>query len=79
MQKLTDKEIEKKWRELEDVLFIEAKDFYEGNEEYKDDIKLLLANNWFVFNAGTSLQDVWHWFSEQHSKGVGWLMNELRG
>lgn len=58
MQKLTDKEIEKKWRELEDVLFIEAKDFYEGNEEYKDDIKLLLANNWFVFNAGTSLQDV---------------------
>ena len=78
MEKLTDKEIEEKWRELEDVLFIEAKDFYKGNEEYKDDIELLLANNWFVFNAGIPLQDVWYWFNEQHSKGVGWLMNEIR-
>lgn len=28
------------------------------------------------FPVGTHREEVWHWFDEHHSKGVGWLMNE---
>lgn len=35
-----------------------------------------IEQNWFVFEAGTFREDIWHWFDEHHSKGVGWLINE---
>lgn len=62
---LSDYLIEKKWKELEDVSFTENMN---GN--------LYLAANWFVFEAGISREEIWHWLDEHHSKGFGWLMNE---
>ena len=35
-----------------------------------------VEQNWFVFPEGTYREEIWHWFDEHHSKGVGWLMNE---
>lgn len=29
------------------------------------------------FEAGTHREEIWRWFDNRHSKGVGWLMNEL--
>lgn len=59
--KLTDAEIEKLWDELEDVPIDE--------DEYLD-------IDWKVWSKGTHREEIWHWFDENHSKGVGWLMNE---
>lgn len=77
---MSDKELEKLWDELEDVLFIEGKDLYEEDNEkykdYKDDSTLVLASNWNGFEPGTDVEYIWYWFDERHSKGVGWLMNE---
>ena len=73
---MSDKELEKLWDELEDVTCIEAKDFYADDDDYKDDISLVLASDWNCFSAGTSVEDIWYWFDEHHSKGVGWLLNE---
>lgn len=77
---MSDKELEKLWNELEDVLFIEGKDLYEEDNEkykdYKDDSTLVLASNWNGFERGTDVESIWYWFDERHSKGVGWLMNE---
>lgn len=30
--------------------------------------------DWFIFPAGTSREEIWHWFDERYSKGVGELM-----
>ena len=38
-----------------------------------------IEQNWFVFPVGTYREDIWHWFDEHHSKGVGWLMNDYEG
>lgn len=73
---LTDRELEKLWEELEDVTCIEAKDFYKDDEDYKDDISLVIMSDWQGFSAGTDTETIWHWFDQHHSKGVGWLMNE---
>jgi hypothetical protein len=35
-----------------------------------------IEESWMKFEAGTHREDIWHWFDERHSKGVGWLMNE---
>lgn len=58
--------IEKIWRSLEDVPFDEDK---EGC--------MLLAAPFEHFPVGTDVEYIWHWFDEQHSKGVVWLMYEL--
>lgn len=71
-----DKELEKLWEELEDVTCIEAKDYYKDDDDYKEDISLVIMSDWHVFNAGTDVETIWHWFDENHSKGVGWLINE---
>lgn len=57
----TDIEIEKLWDELEDVPIDE-------NE--------CLDIDWHGWSKGTHREEIWHWFDEHHSKGVGWLMNE---
>ena len=62
---MTDKEIEQKWNELEDVLFDEI-----------EDGELIIAEDWFLFNKGCNREDIWHWFDEHHSKGVAWLLYE---
>lgn len=56
-----DELIEAMWETLEDVNIDE--------DEYTE-------QNWFVFPIGTHRDDIWHWFDEYHSKGVGWLVNE---
>ena len=60
-----DKEIEKLWEELADIPVHE-------DENYE----LCLDADWLSWNKGTSVDEIWHWFDEHHSKGVGWLMNE---
>jgi len=71
----TDKELEKLWEEFEDVTCIEAKDFYKDDEDYKDDISLVIMSGWQDFEAGTAIETIWHWFNQYHSKGVSWLIN----
>ena len=58
---LKDKEIEKLWDELKDVPIDEDE---------------CLDIDWQGWNKGTHREEIWYWFDEHHSKGVGWLMNE---
>lgn len=74
---INDYEVEKLWEEFEDVLFIEAKDFYEDDEDYEDDISLVLASDWRDWEAGTSREEIWCWFNKRHSKGLSWLLNGI--
>ena len=60
-QKYDDELLESMWDELEDVPIDE-------NE--------CLDVDWQGWSKGTHREEIWHWFDEQHSKGVGWLMNE---
>lgn len=62
-----DKAMEKLWEELEDVPFDEDTDGY-----------LRLSQPWHGFPAGTDREDIWHWFDENHSKGVAWLLYEYK-
>lgn len=64
-QVLNDETIEDLWKELDDVLFDED-----------DSGALILYEDWFIFDKGIEREDIWHWFDDYHSKGVGWLMNE---
>lgn len=73
VKKLSDKEVEELWEALEDVLFVEAKDFY-NNKEYEDDISLVLASDWKNWSAGTSIETIWSWFNNHHSKGLQYLI-----
>ena len=56
--------VEAMWKTLTDINIDE--------DEYTE-------QNWFVFPIGTHRDDIWHWFDEHHSKGVGWLINEYEG
>jgi len=58
---VNDREVENFWDELEDVPVDE-------NE--------CLDIDWQSWSKGTHREEVWHWFDEHHSKGVGLLMNE---
>jgi hypothetical protein len=57
-----DKEIEALWNEFGDIPM---------NPETEE-----IEQDWNGFTAGTNREDIWHWFDERHSKGVGWLMND---
>lgn len=63
--KYDDEELESMWQELEDVPVYE-------NEKFE----LCLDVDWQGWGKGTDVETIWRWFDEQHSKGVGWLMNE---
>lgn len=63
-RKYDDEFLEAMWKELEDVPVDE-------NE--------CLDIDWQGWSKGTHREEIWHWFDEQHSKGVGWLMNEYEG
>lgn len=62
---MNDKEIEKLWNDLEDVPVYENESF-----------ELCLDIDWNRWRKGTTVDEIWHWFDEHYSKGVGWLMNE---
>ena len=56
-----DRKIEKMWEELTDVPVDEDE---------------CLDVDWQYWNKGTHREEIWYWFDEHHSKGIGWLMNE---
>lgn len=62
---VNDREVEKLWDDLTDVPVYE-------NEKFE----LCLDVDWQGWSKGTDREEIWHWFDEHHSKGVGWLMNE---
>jgi len=62
----TDKQVESLWEELENITFEDR------------DGELYLLSSWHKFEAGTSREDIWYWFDSNHSKGVGWLLNEYK-
>ena len=37
-----------------------------------------MEEDWFIFPKGTNREDIWDWFDEQHSKGIGWIMENVR-
>jgi len=63
---LLDYTLEQRWRELEDVIF---------NED--ENGELVLQSKWYIFEVGTSRNDIWKWFDTTHSKGVGWLSKNI--
>ena len=54
------------WQKLTDVPFDELPD---GS--------LVLATDFDIWTTGTPCDDIWRWFDNNHSKGVGWLMNKM--
>lgn len=69
---MTDEEIEQMWDELEDVLFVEAQNFFD-DPCYTGDLTLVLASNWKFFEAGTTRRTIWNWFNRYHSQGLSYL------
>lgn len=63
-QLVCDKNVERWWKELEDVPFDE-----QGPED-----DMVLAEDWGEFAKGTKREDVWHWFDKHHSRGVAFLL-----
>lgn len=61
---ISDEELEKLW------------DDFDITCDEDEDGSLLIAEPFLHFPIGTDREDVWHWFDENHSRGVGWLMNE---
>lgn len=55
-----DRELEELWADLADV------PVDPDTEKLEDD--------WFIFPKGTDKEDIWHWFDDRHSKGVGHLL-----
>lgn len=33
-----------------------------------------LEKDWYMFEKGTSRENIWHWFDERHSKGIAYLL-----
>ena len=64
-ESMTDKAIENLWDELADIPVFEDE---EGN--------MCIDIEWNGWKRGTDREEIWKWFDEHHSKGVGWLMNE---
>ena len=65
-QVVDDTTLEEKWAELEDVA------------TYEDETGCLkLQNAWWRFNADEEVTNIWHWFDVHHSKGVGWLSENI--
>lgn len=67
-QQMNDREVELLWEEFSDFPFEEG-----SNGE------LYLSVDWRGFSAGTSRDEIWHWFDGKHSKGVYFLLYEHWG
>ena len=59
---MTDEALEKLWLEFGDVPIDE-------NE--------CIDIDWHDWKKGTNRFDIYHWFDEEHSKGVGWLSENI--
>lgn len=64
LMKKLDNLLEKLWEGLEDRPF------------YEKDSEQYIEEDYLEFEAGTSREDIWHWFDERHSKGVHFLLYE---
>lgn len=64
---ISDEQIESLWKEFGNIPLDEDE---EG--------RLVLAEDWRNFKKGTWLDDVWTWFDEIHSKGIGWLYENIK-
>ena len=58
-----DNALRRLWDELADVPFDED-----------DNMEMVLAEYWLIFEAGTHRETIWRWFDEHYSKGVHALM-----
>lgn len=65
MNTYTDEQLEQLWEALSDIPFDDGNDY---------DSELVLADDWFIFEAGTERYAIWLWFDQHHSKGVHALM-----
>lgn len=65
-QEEIDSKLEGKWKELADIPFDE-----DSNGE------LILSSSWYLFPQGTTRTEIWHWFDMAHTKGVGWLIDNI--
>lgn len=65
-QKYIDDFLEKKWRELADVPFKEV-----------DSEEILDGKYWDFVKGVTTKEDIWHYFDNNHSKGIYFLLYEL--
>ena len=64
---IDDQFIESLWREIENIAFDETPDG-----------ELQLAQNWRGWMAGELTQDDWFdWVDTHHSKGVGWVYENI--
>lgn len=54
----------------------ELEAMWDGLEDIPIDENECLDIDWNGFSKGTHREDIWYWFDMQHTKGVGWLMNE---
>ncbi|WP_206459730.1 hypothetical protein [Anaerovorax sp. IOR16] len=63
-EKYTDKQLELLWEIFGDI------PMNPETEEIEDDF--------LYFPINTHREEIWYWFDENHSKGVGWLMNEYK-
>jgi len=57
-------EIDRLWRELEDVPF----DDTAGD--------MILAQDFYIWKKGTEREDIWHWFDKHHPRGIQYLLYE---
>ena len=63
------------WENLSDVPFAEDK---EGRLILEKEYKIMFGCREFAaFEAGTDLEEIWHWFDERHPKGVVYLINNI--
>lgn len=64
---LDDEFIVETWKSFTDIPVVED----------EDDV-LVLDEDWFLWKKGTEVQDtIWHWFDDYHSKGLGWMMENI--
>ena len=63
LMEMRDAEIEELWRQFEDVPMNPI------TEEIEEDF--------LHFPIGTSREEIWHWFDEQHSMGINYLLYEM--
>lgn len=63
LQDTIDKNIESLWKEFQSVLV-------DRNGNFKV--------TWYAFPKGTNKNDVYGWFDRHHSKGLSYLMEEVK-
>lgn len=60
-----DTELQEQWKLLADIPVI---------DNGLDDV---IDTDFYIFKSGTPRFEIWHWFDQEHSNGVKWLMDEI--